>query len=416
MEGFPPLIRASHVFLLFAIIAFLGLVAVHTSASVKQKPCPYKNDVCEHLRHCSETDWETKKSIEDVEKKGGLFVKDTLIACQKGKHNGGKGSSYRIFERHIDSCKNDSVYKIARHLKSNAFRCRPQLNSRALAEVLEIVKEVDHEWRDRNGFIRQTRIQTPGVPAESDNQNPTLFTAQYIYLLHKLGVLKGDIRKRYLTWAKAAISELELEPGLFDRKKDDRAKVAKDICSIDHFSRDEQIGLVVMDRAFDWDLGTSKRLLDYGKRNKIGPLWYYENLSWVGVGQPHRNEVCHGNQVFSGIEAKKFGIRQPNFSAFLKVANGGTINPVAKIWFVVAFARTEHEEITETGGKILGLLRAEIMKRSKSSWLRAKVAAFYERMRNDYGDNALHELLKRYHGPKSADHPLIRLSSYAPEY
>ncbi|OAD24084.1 hypothetical protein THIOM_000068 [Candidatus Thiomargarita nelsonii] len=60
--------------------------------------------------------------------------------------------------------------------------------------------------------------------ADIDNENPVLFTAEYLFLLDKLGVLRGDLKARYQQKIKQAIAKLQLEPGLFDRYPEDKYK------------------------------------------------------------------------------------------------------------------------------------------------------------------------------------------------
>ncbi len=275
-------------------------------------------------------------------------------------------------------------------------------------KIHQIIQEVDKYWLNKHGFMRLNPHS--GFPADIDNENPVLFTAEYLFLLDKLGVLRGELKARYQQKIKNAIAKLQLEPGLFDRYPEDKHQNRDSVC-IRHFSRDEQIGLVILDKVFDWQLGLARDLVNYGKTHKrLGGNWHYENRFWRASSQPV-DWVCHHGEIKKGLAAEKYGIRTPKFRGLLKIAVGGSPDFLATAEIIVGLKLTARKHVGETSGKILAYLRSSaILEKSRKHKIKNAVGAFYQDMLFQYGERPLHALMKIYF--KNENHPIRRLSAY----
>ncbi|OAD19014.1 hypothetical protein THIOM_005373, partial [Candidatus Thiomargarita nelsonii] len=255
-------------------------------------------------------------------------------------------------------------------------------------KIHQIVQEVEKRWFDKHGFMR-LNPHAGSKGAEIDNENPVLFTAEYLFILDKLGVLRGELKSRYQQRIKQAIAKLQLEPGLFDRYPEDKYKNRDTVC-IRHFSRDEQIGLVVLDKVFDWQLGLARDLVNYGKTHKrLGGNWHYENRFWRAEGTPV-DWVCHHGEIKKGLAAEKYGIRTPKFRGLLKMAVGESPDFLAIAEIIGGLKLTARKPVGETSGKILAYLRSAILENSRQHEIKNAVGAFYQEMLFQYGERPLH--------------------------
>jgi hypothetical protein len=76
-------------------------------------------------------------------------------------------------------------------------------------QIHHIVQQVEKRWLDKHGFMR-LNPHTGSKGANIDNENPVLFTAEYLFLLDELGILRGELKTRYQQKIKQAIAKLQL--------------------------------------------------------------------------------------------------------------------------------------------------------------------------------------------------------------
>lgn len=279
---------------------------------------------------------------------------------------------------------------------------RQALTAEEMEEILAIVSEVDGRWRDKHGFINITQIDSGDI----DNENPVLFTAEYLFLLKKLGVLEGEIRSSYFSWAQAALDDIRLEAGLFDRRPEDKS-VDRDSVCVRHFSRDEQIGLVIIDWAFDFQLGLATELFAYGKAND----WVFENRAWRQDGS-HGEKICHHNEWLDadGLKAKAQGFRTPKFQGFVSLAARQNISEIQAAEISGGYLITMNRPAQSTSGKILGVLRREVLSHSSNELVGKAIALFENRLYEQYGSSPLKGMYGVYF--PNLDHPFHRLVGY----
>ncbi|NUM34419.1 MAG: hypothetical protein HUU50_07735 [Candidatus Brocadiae bacterium] len=258
-----------------------------------------------------------------------------------------------------------------------------------------IVKEVESDWMDQDGFLRLT--PTPGQRVERDNENPVLFTGEYVYLLWKLGVLKGELRERYKKHLAEKVGALRLEPGLFNRRPGQTQEAFER-----HFSRDEQIGLVAMDMVFDWELGFAKEIYEYGKNNG----WCWQNRDWSAPGEHKRKAAGDHN---SPTELYISGLRQPHFIDYLRVAIKQTPSDFGLKIYRSALALTRGRPREDTSGKLLACLHTQVMRNCNDQETLDCIEKFWREMTAMYGANPIHGMMKIYF--QHPDHPFLRLSN-----
>ncbi|TNE52510.1 MAG: hypothetical protein EP343_00585 [Deltaproteobacteria bacterium] len=286
------------------------------------------------------------------------------------------------------------------------------LTSQQHRVVKRLLKAVEKRWTDSYGFLRLHPHD--GVHKILDNENPVLFTATYLYMLKRLGMLHGALRKRYKAKVIRMIDRLRLEPGLFNRYPG-RGKKAFSR----HFSRDEQIGLGVLDEIFDRELGYFKELYQYGKTSRlIGRKVFgqhlvsslklpfcYENRTWSSQ-RKHRVPYCT-------VE----GIRQPYFMEYIRLGASVYSNTTskkllshgAKCWLQMALRITRNRKKEITSGKILFYLRAETLRRG-GELLKDEIIQYHQLMKRMYGPFPLRALLDIYY--RNPRHPTRRLAAF----
>ena len=262
-------------------------------------------------------------------------------------------------------------------------------------EIRGIVREVEARWTNRHGFLRLTpdASKTKGL----DNENPILFTSEYLYVLWRLGMLKGEVRKYYLGKVRGMIAKLRLEPGLFNRYPG-RTQASFDR----HFSRDEQIGLVTLDFIFDGELGFSRELYEYGKRHSFR----YQNRTWSSPGRHHRGATGKHSSKF---ELYLTSLRQPAFAEYVTLAAGNGSSYLGQYVFRQALKNTWCGKRRETSGKKLAFLRIEVMY-GKDRMSDKAIMKFLREMEKMYGGYSLQKIYKIYY--THPDHPVRRLSAY----
>ena len=269
-------------------------------------------------------------------------------------------------------------------------------------EILNIVSEVDEQWRDRHGFLNINQIDSDDI----DNENPVLFTAEYLFLLKKIGVLEGEIRDSYFSWAQTALDKIRLTSGLFDRRPEDKLADRDNVC-VRHFSRDEQIGLIIIDWAFDFELGLAAELFAYGEANG----WIFENRAWRRDGS-RGEKICHHGEWLDtdGLEAKAQGFRTPKFQGLVSSATRQNISKVQAAEISGGYLITMNRPAQSTSGKILGILRREILSQSSNDLVGKAIALFENRLYNQYGSSPLKGMYGVYFS--NPGHPFHRLVGY----
>lgn len=282
-------------------------------------------------------------------------------------------------------------------LLSMNLQAAENLRQPSQQEVNELVEEVFDRWLDGNGFMRLT---PQGKNASHDNENPVLFTSEFVFLLDRLGYLRGDLRNKLKRHVEKSINAIRIRRrdngqivyGLFNRRPQDFYR---------HFSRDEQIGLLVLDHAFDFELGYARELYAYGSSHD----WRFENRTFEG-----RKAYRTDDKPASILEVFFDSQRRPDFIGLVTVC----ARRQAPSWLPRALNMslnlTRKEEKQETSRKILAVLRLELL-RGKSAAIDRLRNTFYQKLQEQYGQkNFLLPMFRIYFEHK--DHPLPRLAEF----
>lgn len=282
------------------------------------------------------------------------------------------------------------------------YREKLDLSGEQKRQIEEAIFEIEGHWLDKHGFLNISKRDS----LEIDNENPVLFTAEYLFLLRELGMLEGARRTRYLTWARSAIDKLRLKPGLFDRRPEDKLEDRGNHC-VRHFSRDEQIGLLLIDHVFDNELGISKEISEFGRNNN----WIFENRSWRADGSIG-NKICHHGEWFDSdsIKAKAQGWRSPKSQGLFIASVDETLDAPHVAEIVGGLAITARRAPNETSGKILAYLRSPILRGANNELVNQAFALFENAMYDQYGAQPFYRLLEIYF--KAQDHPIHILAKH----
>lgn len=248
------------------------------------------------------------------------------------------------------------------------------LSPHRLQEAREIAIEIQNNWLDRHGFLN---LKAPSI--EVDSENAFLYTSTYYFLMKKLGLI--DVMPKILD-VKTMIGKTRIAYGLFNRFPDP----SRD----QDFSRDEHIGLITMDWAYDYQIGVARELFNYGKTTNF----YYENRP---------------NSLLINTREKLAGQRFPNFVEYLRMANNLNPTTLGQFHFRTALKLTKRQDVSKTSTKILAYLRFQVMGNKTNSADQA-ILGFHSEMRKQYGNHPFRELIKIYYSP--TDHPIIKLASY----
>ncbi|MBO9479739.1 hypothetical protein J7382_19525 [Shimia sp. R11_0] len=261
------------------------------------------------------------------------------------------------------------------------------------------INKINNEWRNRHGFLNIYQTNQP----KNDNENPTLFTSEYIFLLKQLGLLTGDRRRDLKAWVLSAIEKLRVAPGLFVRVPEDKF-VDRDIQCTRIFSRDEMTGLIILDYAFDYELGFAKEIyergLEYG--------WLFDNRSWRQDG--NIGDVCTHGEWHSASSTKAVfdSYRTPKFQGLVSAAVNQPVSFPSLAEIVGGLYITQNRDPESTSGKILGMMRAEIFAQRDLPEINKSYAIFYNHMYNQYGDRPMIGMFQTYFNARK-DHPLHTL-------
>jgi len=255
----------------------------------------------------------------------------------------------------------------------------------------EVIDQAMAHWLDETGFLRLNPVgQGPAL----DNENPVLFTSEFVYMAKEKGSWTPERRETLKNWIKASIDTLEIEPGLYNRRPGDFGR---------HFSRDEHIGLLILDHVFDGELGYCKDLYNYGSLNN----WIYQNLNYGGRRVFARDGS--GREV-TKTELDLEGFRQPGFVEMLRLCNGKEASYWGQNAISFALAVTMKRPHRDTSGKILAYFRLNMMK-GKGRELDRASKKFHSHMKKQYkSENYISELFKIYF--KNPEHPTLQLSNY----
>ncbi|MDF1665098.1 MAG: hypothetical protein P1V97_25275, partial [Planctomycetota bacterium] len=258
--------------------------------------------------------------------------------------------------------------------------------------IKDIDREVRQQWLDEHGFMRLYKKSK-----KLDNENPVLFTSEYLYVLWRLGALTGELREFWCGSIRRSIKKLQLEPGLYNRYPKSNSSAFKR-----HFSRDEQIGLIVFDRVFDWELGYSKDILDYGQRHSF----VYSNRSWSGPETQKRTVLDKTGRAIPRILLDFIGKRDSKLIELFLASNGYKTES-GQLFTRVGLADTTARKKGETSGKMLALLRFEVIYGVDRETDRA-IQNFLQELRSVYGRNVYSALADIYFLDTS--HPVRRLA------
>lgn len=270
-------------------------------------------------------------------------------------------------------------------------------DEKRLAE--DAISEIDENWRNKHGFLNIYETNR----ASNDNENPTLFTAEYIFLLKQLGLLTGERRNEIKRWTLNAVEKLRVAPGLFVRIPEDRY-VDRDIQCTRIFSRDEMTGLIIMDYAFDYELGFSKEIYQRG----IESGWLFDNRSWRPDGSI--GDVCtHGEwHSATSIKAVFDSYRTPKFQGLVSAAVNQPVAFPDLVEILGGLYITQNRDPQSTSGKILGMMRAEIFAQRDLPEINKSYAIFKNHMYNQYGNRPLAGMFQTYFNARR-DHPFHTL-------
>lgn len=274
---------------------------------------------------------------------------------------------------------------------------RPVLSDAERRIADAAVSEIEAHWLNKHGFLN---IYAPDNEV-NDNENPTLFSAEYIFLLRQLGLLTGERRRRYGDWARRAISSIRLEPGLFDRIPEDRTFDRDERC-IRHFSRDEQIGLIVIDWAFDYELGFARELYERGERDG----WQFENRTWRPNGG-EAQRICNKKEQWvspSNLKVLLERQRTWKFRGLARSASGHDPQAPDVAEIIGGLMITANRDPESTSGKILAHMRGQILLESQIDVIGKSFAVYENHMIDQYGANPLRGLFGIYF--QNSNHPI----------
>ncbi len=249
------------------------------------------------------------------------------------------------------------------------FNCCAQINSASDFEAYH--ESIRQFWLDSDEALRLNPI---GEGPPIDNENPNLFTGQYMMLVKLRGFMKGSLKEEIQDWALRMIEAIEIEEGLYNRRPGDFSR---------HFSRDEQFGLTYMDFATEGRANTCLALREYGKANR----WSYDNRG----GQPIR------------------ALRQPEFIEYIRLCSNRRTNILGLLSMITSLQVTASRPRGETSGKIMAVLRLETLRGRSPRLLKEARSSFYKKMRDQYGPSFLQTMYKIYF--KNTHHPLTTLSA-----
>ncbi|MBY6164865.1 DUF3421 domain-containing protein [Pseudooceanicola nitratireducens] len=261
------------------------------------------------------------------------------------------------------------------------------------------ISKIDEKWRNQHGFINIYEVNR----SSNDNENPTLFTAEYIFLLKQLGLLTGDRRQELKEWAIQAVDKIRVTPGLFVRIPEDRY-VDRDIQCTRIFSRDEMTGLIVIDFAFDYELGFAQEIYQRG----VESGWLFDNRSWRPDGSI--GDVCtHGEwHSASSFKAVFDSYRTPKFQGLVAAATGQSVSLPQLSEVIGGLYITQSRDPESTSGKILGMMRAKIFAQSNLPEINKAYAVFENHMYNQYGYQPMVGMFETYFNARQ-DHPFHTL-------
>lgn len=267
-----------------------------------------------------------------------------------------------------------------------------QVNFDNFIEYHKIVKKF---WTGPQGFLRlEPNIDDPGI----DNENPSLFTGEYIFLVKELGLMKGEVKEDIESWAQELHNSIkirnihgEVVNGLYNRRPGEFGR---------HFSRDEQIGLTLIDSATNGKMKICLGLREYGTQNQ----WRFDNRTFEGrIGRNHDGSPS------SVEENLVISLRQPEFIEYIRMCSGRRANGLGQWSMISSLLVTASRERGKTSGKIMAVLRLEAIKDKMSRDLKRARILFYNRLRNQYqSDNFLYEMFKIYF--KNPHHPVTTLA------
>lgn len=242
-------------------------------------------------------------------------------------------------------------------------------------EARAIIEDAWRDWISEWGFVEIDRLSNP---TRERNENPVLFTAEFVYLAWRLGLLSGSFASRVRKMVDRAVDGLRLTRGLFDRYPVGVETVRPD--GIRTFSRDEQIGLLTLDWIFDGTLGFAQELLDYGEESS----WIYQN-----------SPVLPSSGPLQRWDLLVDGWRGPEFRALIKASLGKAIAKAEAVQICLGLEQGMQEAPSETGGRILTYLRAEILAGADPLLDRALIR-FHRSAVSMYGVSPLGALMRMY--------------------
>ena len=237
------------------------------------------------------------------------------------------------------------------HASSAPVESPVNLTPALKSEALEIIADTEMRWLNGNGWIR-LNPKTSDADGAYDNENPVLFTSEYLWLVARLGFLTGDLRATWLARLKTQLKAMELQAGLFDRYPVVRR--ARDVRT---FSQDEQLGILTLDHLFDGQLGFASEQYEYGAKHQF----LYLNAAWSTHDKFDRPIYRAGKQIPISQEiphAQRYGA----FVEILKQAAGTTTSKLSDMLVCAGMVISAKDPCDETSNRILNTLIISLLK------------------------------------------------------
>ncbi len=278
-------------------------------------------------------------------------------------------------------------------------------------QVRAIIADAQARWINSYGWLNYN----PGTPQSSyDNENPSLFTGEYLYLLMRLGALTGTEQATWKTNLPKQVALMQLQPGLWDRFGYQPRPV-----EVEMFSHDEGQGLIMLDNLFGYAFGFAKNQQTYGAKYD----YVYMNPAWSAPNRFQRPMVWKGQPV---TKAQAWPQAQRYFDQVEEIRRtGGVATTLASdLVLCASFLGSLTQGCGQTSSPILMIQRAHFLK-GLSPVLDGCIYQFKfmaEKLwakGNQCGgitvtnDNAYGNMLQIYF-PQYSDYPLRTLSSLLP--
>ena len=276
------------------------------------------------------------------------------------------------------------------------------MDSEKLAKIEEIMTEVDSNWTCDESLV--TLRPSPKYECQkgwfNGDENQILWTGHYYLLLNLLGI-KSNSLIFYNEWRNKVyrISELQVEPGLFNRHVNFRK---------DGSSWDEYVGLTLISYLFGPLTYLSQDIVDYGRKH----FSVYNN---VDMNDPDRNRK-YQNEFLDRLAWILAQWRQPKeigwyrFVAKKRIGIFNSINMIISFLITIFDSSKDSQGNVATSGLLMAWRKLVIMRDYGFVWKKL-YELLMKRLNKYYGDKPLTKMHDIYwhEGETQEYHPFRKL-------